>query len=68
MIRMTIGLAERATAIMFGHSQKPEIAYQIIERLYPNTNKLELFARNKRKTLFETWDVWGNAIKNDITL
>ena len=50
------------------HSQKPEIAYQIIERLYPNTNKLELFARNKRKTLFETWDVWGNAIKNDITL
>ena len=31
------------------HSQKPEIAYQIIERLYPDTNKLELFARNKRQ-------------------
>ena len=30
------------------HRQKPEIAYRIIERLFPNTNKLELFARNKR--------------------
>jgi len=46
------------------HSQKPEIAYQIIERLYPNTNKLELFARDKRKG----WDVWGNEINNDIEL
>ena len=46
------------------HSKKPEIAYQIIERLYPNTNKLELFARKKRKG----WDVWGNEVKNDIDL
>lgn len=46
------------------HSQKPEIAYQIIERLYPNTNKLELFARNKR----EKWDIWGNEIENSIEL
>lgn len=43
------------------HSQKPEIAYQIIERLYPNTNKLELFARNKRNG----WDSWGNEIPTD---
>ena len=40
------------------HSQKPEIAYEIIEKLYPNTNKLELFARNKR----EGWDAWGDEI------
>ena len=40
------------------HSQKPEIAYQIIERLYPDTNKLELFARNKRKG----WDAIGYDI------
>lgn len=46
------------------HSQKPEIAYQIIERLYPNTNKLEIFARNKR----QGWDVWGNEIESDIEL
>lgn len=40
------------------HSQKPEIAYQIIERLYPNYNKLELFARNYR----DGWDCWGNEV------
>lgn len=46
------------------HSQKPEIAYQIIERLYPDVDRLELFARNKR----EGWDVWGNEVESDITL
>jgi N6-adenosine-specific RNA methylase IME4 len=38
------------------HSQKPTIAYEIIERLYPNTNKLEMYARNARFG----WDCWGN--------
>jgi len=46
------------------HSQKPEIAYQIIERLYPNTNKLEMYARNKRNG----WDVWGNEVESDVDL
>lgn len=46
------------------HSQKPEIAYQIIERLYPNTVKLEMYARLKRPG----WDVWGNEMPNDIEL
>jgi len=46
------------------HSQKPEISYQIIERLYPNAAKLELFARNKR----QGWDVWGNEVESDIKL
>lgn len=40
------------------HSQKPVIAYEIIERLYPETKKLELFARNKR----QGWDCWGNQV------
>ena len=40
------------------HSQKPIIAYEIIERLYPNTNKLEMYARNTR----ENWDCWGNEV------
>ena len=40
------------------HSQKPEIAYQIIERLYPYYDKLELFARNQR----EGWDCWGDEV------
>lgn len=46
------------------HSQKPEIAYKIMERLYPNAKKLELFARNKRVG----WDVWGNEVESDIDL
>ena len=40
------------------HSQKPEIAYEIIERLYPFTNRLEMYARNHR----EKWDCWGNEV------
>ena len=46
------------------HSRKPEIAYQIIERLYPNTQKLELFARKRR----DGWDCWGNEVESDIEL
>ena len=41
------------------HSQKPEAAYRIIERLYPNARKLELYARNTR----EGFDCWGNEIQ-----
>ena len=40
------------------HSQKPAIAYEIIERLYPDTIKLEMYARNVR----DGWDCWGNEI------
>ena len=40
------------------HSQKPQIAYEIIERLYPNAPKIELYARNYR----EGWDCWGNEV------
>lgn len=38
------------------HSQKPEEAYRIIEKLYPQARKLELYARNTR----DGWDCWGN--------
>ena len=44
------------------HSQKPEISYEIIERLYPEAHKLEMFARQKRNG----WHVWGNEIESDI--
>jgi len=46
------------------HSQKPEISYKIIERLYPNTTKLEMYARKTRNG----WDVWGNEVESDIEL
>ena len=38
------------------HSEKPAIFAEIIEKLYPNTPKLEMFARASRPG----WDVWGN--------
>ena len=40
------------------HSQKPLCAYEMIEKLYPNTTKIELFARKKR----EGWTSIGNEI------
>ena len=41
------------------HSQKPEISFEIIERLYPNERKLELYARNYR----DNWDCWGDEVQ-----
>ena len=38
------------------HSHKPDVVYEIIERMYPNRRYLELFARQKR----EKWESWGN--------
>lgn len=40
------------------HSQKPEISYEIINRLYPNLKKLELYARRER----DGYDCWGNEV------
>jgi len=38
------------------HSKKPDIFYEIIEKMYPKHSRIELFARNKR----EGWEAWGN--------
>jgi len=38
------------------HSEKPQELYDLIEAMYPNLDRLEMFARGKRKN----WDVWGN--------
>jgi N6-adenosine-specific RNA methylase IME4 len=46
------------------HSQKPEISYRIIERLYPDAKKIELYCRRKR----QGWSAWGNEIETDIEL
>jgi N6-adenosine-specific RNA methylase IME4 len=40
------------------HSKKPEIVYSIIEKMYPKTSRLELFARQKR----EGWTSFGNQL------
>jgi N6-adenosine-specific RNA methylase IME4 len=38
------------------HSRKPDEAYELIERMYSELPKLELFARQARPG----WDAWGN--------
>ena len=40
------------------HSKKPEKAYEIIKRLYPNLSKIELYARQEH----EGFDAWGNEL------
>ena len=38
------------------HSRKPNYAYKMIDELYPNSKKIDVFSREKRIG----WDVWGN--------
>jgi N6-adenosine-specific RNA methylase IME4 len=46
------------------HSSKPQEIRKRIEMMFPEQNKVELFARQK----IEGWDVWGNEVESDITL
>ena len=46
------------TELVTKHSKKPEISYQIMERLYPDLQKLEMYARRER----QGWDCWGNEV------
>jgi N6-adenosine-specific RNA methylase IME4 len=43
------------------HSEKPDVFVAMIERLYPSTPKLEMFARQPRAG----WDVWGNEVEGE---
>jgi N6-adenosine-specific RNA methylase IME4 len=38
------------------HSAKPPVVYELIERMYPELKRVELFARSKR----DGWSAWGN--------
>src|SRR5262249_40334290 len=40
------------------HSRKPDEAYALIERMYPELPKIELFARQARPG----WAAWGNQV------
>jgi N6-adenosine-specific RNA methylase IME4 len=40
------------------HSRKPDEGYELIEAMYPNLPKVELFARRERAG----WDAWGNQL------
>jgi N6-adenosine-specific RNA methylase IME4 len=40
------------------HSRKPDEAYELIERMYSDLPRIELFARERH----EGWDAWGNEV------
>jgi N6-adenosine-specific RNA methylase IME4 len=46
------------------HSRKPDVQYELIERLYPNMRYLELFARQHRAG----WDVFGEEVEGSISI
>jgi N6-adenosine-specific RNA methylase IME4/ParB-like chromosome segregation protein Spo0J len=52
----------RASSIMSfprrEHSRKPDYGYELIETMYPELNKIELFCRGEAKN--SGWAVWGN--------
>lgn len=41
------------------HSEKPAVVYDIIELMYPDVRKIELFARSSRRG----WKSWGNQVE-----
>jgi N6-adenosine-specific RNA methylase IME4 len=42
------------------HSEKPEVFRDLIEAMYPQSKRVELFCRKPR----EGWTVWGNEVVN----
>ncbi len=52
------------------HSSKPDEIRKRIELMFPEQDKIELFAREENKLFdeFKGWDVWGNEVKSDIEL
>ena len=46
------------------HSRKPEQVYELIERMYPELPKIELFARQARSG----WMAWGNEVETTSVL
>jgi len=45
------------------HSEKPSEVRERIETMYPNTRRVELFARQQN---IPGWDVWGNEVRSTI--
>lgn len=41
------------------HSVKPDLAYDIIKKMYPKATRLSMFSRTER----EGWSVWGDQLK-----
>ena len=58
--KQTTVFREKATK----HSKKPVTAYEFLEEMFPDSKKVELFARINRKE----WEVFGNEVENSIAI
>jgi N6-adenosine-specific RNA methylase IME4 len=52
------GVSQIVLAPKGAHSEKPDDVQARIERLYPETRRIELFARRRRPG----WDAWGDEL------
>lgn len=52
--KYTTVMREKSTV----HSKKPICAYEMLEDMFPDANKIELFARNRRSG----WEAWGDEV------
>jgi N6-adenosine-specific RNA methylase IME4 len=46
------------------HSKKPDEIRNRINKMFPEQNKIELFARQR----YENWDAWGNEVEGSVNL
>ena len=46
------------------HSEKPHEVRKRIEQMFPDQNKIELFARHQMKN----WDVWGDEVTSTVNV
>ena len=58
------GIKQFYEEIVSRHSKKPNEFRKRTELLFPESKRIELFARQKT----EGWDVWGNEVESDIDL
>ena len=62
---MTTALPETVFYAKKGsHSSKPEIIYEIIEKMYPGQKYMELFKRGEKR---KNWDCWGIDVSSPYT-
>ena len=52
--KFTTVMREKSTK----HSKKPEVAYEMLESMFPDSKKVEMFARTHR----QGWDCFGNEV------
>lgn len=58
--KYTTVMREKSTV----HSRKPQCAYEMLEDMFPDAHKIELFCRTPRPG----WDAWGDEVPPEIAV